>query len=231
MDGTSLGIVDDGIDSYNITIDPVNERDDNEDETILKQMRERSDYGQTVWADNYERSNNDRRMLAGYQWPDTIRVDRELDGRPILTINKLPSYVAQVSGEQRQNKISVSLKPVEKNNKGEETKLSNVAGTADYTRTEIFEGLLRNIEYTSDSETHQDRQFKNLLGGAFAWFRLVTERNPFDPFVLDLKILGIKNPTSAIIDPDCIEPDYSDANWAFIYNKMNLQFYLSSLFL
>ena len=144
-----LMLEDDGIDSYNITLDPINERDDNEEETVLKEMRERSDYAQTVWADNYDRSNIDRKMLAGYQWPESIRVERELDGRPVLRINKLPSYDAQVSGEMRQNKISVKLKPVERANTGQETMLQNVAGSQDYTRTEILEGVIRNIEYTS----------------------------------------------------------------------------------
>jgi len=220
MGDKNLGLADDGVDSYNITVDPINERDDNEELTILEEMRERSDYAQTVWADNYNRSNIDRKMLAGYQWPESIRVERELDGRPVLTINKLPSFVAQVSGEMRQNKISVSLKPVERDVKGDETKLQNIAGSADYSRTEILEGIIRNIEYISNAEAHQDRQFKNLLGGAFAWFRVLTERNPFDPFVLDLKIAGIKNPTSAVIDPDCKEPDYSDARFGFVYDKM-----------
>jgi hypothetical protein len=211
----------DDTEDYDIQLDDINLREDDSDDELLKEMRERAAYGFTYWQNNYDRSQFDRKMVAGDQWPEEIRVEREEDGRPMLTINKLPSFVAQVAGDALQKKINCKLKPVEgSSGKEGENKIKNVAGSGDYTRAEILEGLIRNIEYTSNAEGHYDRQFKNTLEGAFGWLRVVTERNKFDPFVLDAKIIGLKNPLSALIDPDCKEPDYSDKKWGFVFNQM-----------
>ena len=47
----------------------------------------------------------------GEQWPDGIRRQREIDGRPCLTINKMPSFIRQVVNDARQNKPAITVNP------------------------------------------------------------------------------------------------------------------------
>ena len=44
----------------------------------------------------------DLKFLAGDQWPNAIRQQREAQNRPCLTINRLPQFVNQVADEPRQ---------------------------------------------------------------------------------------------------------------------------------
>ena len=210
---------------YDISLDPIDVSENNgQDETqvLLEEVRRYAASYQSAWQDNYDRSAFDRKMVAGIQWPEEIRLERQEDGRPMLTINKLPTFISQVAGDALKNKISVNLKPIEGNQSGSpETPISNAAGDKDYSRAQVIEGMIKNIEYISDAESHYDRQFNLTLSGGIGWLRVYTERNPTDPFVLDLKIGGIKRPSSVFIDPDCKEPDYSDMKRAYIFNKIH----------
>jgi hypothetical protein len=51
---------------------------------------------------------DDLRKLAGDHWDDKDKRQRQLDRRPCLTINKLPTFLHQVTNDQRQNVPSAS---------------------------------------------------------------------------------------------------------------------------
>lgn len=57
------------------------------------------------WADNRARYVEDVTFARlGEQWPEKVKAEREKDGRPCLTINKLPAFIRQVVNDARQNK-------------------------------------------------------------------------------------------------------------------------------
>jgi hypothetical protein len=49
----------------------------------------------------------------GEQWDKEIRQQRELEHRPILTVNKLAPIIRQVVNDSRQNKPSIKVHPVD----------------------------------------------------------------------------------------------------------------------
>jgi len=54
---------------------------------------------QDAWEydkDNRREAARDLSFLAGDQWPLSVRQQREREGRPVLTINRLPQFVHQV---------------------------------------------------------------------------------------------------------------------------------------
>jgi hypothetical protein len=56
------------------------------------------------------------RLRSSPAWPSSGRSDpqdRELEGRPCLTINRLPSFIRQVVNDARQNKPSINVHPVD----------------------------------------------------------------------------------------------------------------------
>ena len=71
----------------------------------------------------------------GWQWPDDLRKDREKNKRPCLTINKTKQYVQLITNNARQNKPSINIRPM-----GQE---------ASYDAAQVFEGIIRHIEYIS----------------------------------------------------------------------------------
>ena len=76
------------------------------------------------------------------QWPEVVRRGRERDGRPCLTINRMPSFIRQVVNDARQNKPSIKVRPVD--------------DTADPDTAEVISGLIRNIEYSSNADVAYD---------------------------------------------------------------------------
>ena len=184
-------------------------------------MRERADTAKTAWQDNFDAAREDVNFLAGNQWPESIKADRDQKGRPCLTLNKLPQYVDQVIGDQRQNRPAIHVHPVDTNISDGDQKLQNVTGKKDYSLQEVYEALIRNIEYTSKAEAHYDTAFQHAVEGGFGWLRVLTRYSDDDAFEQDLCIKSIKNRFAVLIDPEAVEPDYSDANWCFIGDKMN----------
>lgn len=187
------------------------------EDLILAQARERAATGWSFWEDNYNWSNIDRTFLAGYQWPNEIRLEREAEKRPMLTINKLPQFVNRVNNDMMQNPTDIKCQPVEADITGDEAQLQNFASKKNYSESEVFSAIIKNIEYNSNAQGHYNRSAKQMIEGAIAWLRVYTVYNSDDSFECDLRVGSVKNPTSGMIDPTGKEPDHSDAMWGFVY--------------
>lgn len=174
---------------------------------IVKEARELFDLAADAESDNRAAALDDIRFARlGQQWPDSIRKERELSGRPCLTINKLPSYIRQVVNDSRQNKPSVRVSPVDSG--------------ADVDTAEIFSGLIRNIEYTSNADVAYDTAIDSAVTSGFGYWRVNIDYAHDDTFDLDLLIQRIANPFSVYGDPFSTEADSSDWNCAFIVDKI-----------
>lgn len=171
------------------------------------------------------------RFLYGEQWTSDELAERQ--GRPSLTLNKLPAFVDQVVGDQRQNKISIQVHPVHADSvmpqqadgaqlaQPIQGRMSNLEGTKDYTNAEVLAGLIRNIEVTSDADSHYSIAYQHAVESGFGWLRVFTEYSGDDWWNQDIRIKSIRNRFAVLIDPKGIsEPDFSSANWGFIMELM-----------
>ncbi|NTW34549.1 MAG: hypothetical protein HGB17_00140 [Syntrophobacteraceae bacterium] len=197
---------------------------------FLQLALERFAAGDTFWQPNYRAAAEDLHFAYVDQWDGDTRRARE--GSPCLTLNKLPTFLDQIIGDQRQNRPSISVHPVEANRPAmqsqqqlqpaqPQTKAQNVAGTKDYSLAEVRQALIRNIEYTSGAETHYDIAAQHQTEAGIGWLRVYTKYADDSVFDQDLVIGSIKNRFSVIMDPHgADEPDFSNANWCFISQIM-----------
>lgn len=137
----------------------------------------------------------------GEQWPDGVRRQRELDGRPCLTINRLPAMIRTVLNDARQNKPAIKVHPVDSGAKRE--------------TAEILNGLIRNIEYTSSADVAYDTALDHAVTGGFGYFRISTDYACDDQFDQDILIERIANPLTVYGDENSTCADSSDWNKAF----------------
>jgi hypothetical protein len=143
-----------------------------------------------------------------YQWPaDVLSVRGSVQGqtinaRPCLTINKLPQHVRQVTNEQRQNRPSPNVIPVDDD--------------ADVEVAEIFDGMIRHIEYISDADVAYDTACDNQVTYGEGYIRILTEYCDETSFDQDIKIGRIRNSFSVYMDPTIQDPCGADAEWCFI---------------
>ena len=142
----------------------------------------------------------------GEQWPDRVRRDRELDGRPCLTINRMPAFIRQVVNDARQNKPAIVCHPAD--------------DAADPETAEIFNGLIRNIEQSSDAEVAYDTALDFAVTGGFGYFRINTRYAGDDSFDQDLVIERVADPFSIYGDPNSTAADSSDWNTAFVVDSL-----------
>jgi hypothetical protein len=141
------------------------------------------------------------------QWPENVRQQREQEGRPCLTINKLPAFIRQVINDARQNKPSIKTHPAD--------------SFADPDTSEIINGLIRNIEYTSNADVAYDTALESAVTSGFGYWRVNIDYAHDDSFDKDICIDAIANPFSVYGDPHSTKADSSDWNTAFIIDQMS----------
>ena len=158
--------------------------------------------------DNIRRAAaRDLRFLAGKQWPDGEPEARRDAQRPALTINKLPPFVSQVTNEQRKNRPGAKVSP-----QGE---------GADKATAEIYQGLIRHIEYSSQADVAYDTAFDYAVSSGFGYWRYTTEYVSDRSTNQEIRVARIKDASTVRMDSDCEEVDCSDAMWAFVYRTMS----------
>jgi len=192
------------------------------EEKLIAKARDRAKNGRSFWSNNWEKAKDDLIFLSGNQWPDNVKTERELDQRPCLTNNVLPTFVDQILGDQRQNRPAIKVNPVDfqVNDGGASDKIENVTGKQDYDYAQVFTGLIKNIEYNCDAETSYDIAFQAAVESGIGFLRV---RHDFvdGGFDQDVIIDHIENQFAVIMDPAAKERDYSDMNWCIINDQMD----------
>jgi hypothetical protein len=183
--------------------DQIEGEDENSDEDILEDAKEDFERASQAEAENRKEGLEDLRFSRlSDQWPDAIRKQRDREQRPCLTINKLPAYIRQVVNDSRQNKPSIRCHPVDSNSDMETAKILN--------------GLIRNIEYTSDADVAYDTALECAVTIGFGYWRVKIDYAYDDTFDLDLSIERVANPFSVYADPNSQSADSSDWEYCFV---------------
>ena len=178
------------------------------DKDKLAQGRRTFTLAQDAETDNRKAYEDDVSFARhGEQWPSDILKQREAEGRPCLTINKLPTFIRQVVNDARQNKPAIKVHPADSG--------------ADPETAEVINGLIRNIEYTSNADTAYDTGMECAVSGGFGYWRIGLDYAYEDSFDMDLSIERIANPLSVYGDPYSTAADSSDWMDAFVVDVMS----------
>ncbi len=180
---------------------------------ILTVARARLDLAVSSLSESREDEIDDLRFYAGspdnqWQWPADVLATRgavqgqTINARPCLTINKLPQHVRQVTNDMRQNRPGAKVIPVD--------------DKADVAVADVFNGMIRHIEYISDADVAYDTACENQVSYGEGYIRLLTEYCDADSFDQDIKIGRVRNSFSVYMDPLIQDPTGSDAKWCFI---------------
>jgi hypothetical protein len=175
---------------------------DAEQGRFLTDCRKKLDAAYVFERENRREAAIDLAFLAGYQWPESIRKERQAQGRPILTINRLPQFVRQVTNDIRQADLAIKVSPVD--------------DQSDPKLAKIYNGLLRQIHYQSSAKHVYGAAAEHQVSCGIGWFRICTEFADDETFDQELRLKSIRNPMSVYCDPGAIEPDRSDANWMIV---------------
>jgi len=192
------------------------------DSDVLSTARDRLSMAISAYSESREDELDDLRFYAGspdnqWQWPADVLATRgavqgqTINARPCLTINKLPQHVHQITNDQRQNRPSVKVIPVNDD--------------ADVEVAEIYNGMIRHIEYISDADVAYDTACENQVAYGEGYIRILTEYCDDNTFDQDIKIARVRNSFSVYMDPLIQDPCGSDAKWCFITEDLSQEEY------
>lgn len=192
------------------------------DKDLLSVARNRLKMAIAAFSESREDELDDLRFFAAspdnqYQWPADVLATRgavqgqTINARPCLTINKLPQHVREITNDQRQNRPSGKVIPVD--------------DKADVEVAEIFDGMVRHIEYISDADVAYDTACENQVAYGEGYIRLLTEYCDDNSFDQDIKIGRVRNSFSVYMDPTIQDPCGADAQWCFICEDITKEEY------
>lgn len=171
----------------------------------IADIKERYKEAVSGWNHIYQAASDDLRFVYDVdegQWPNRIRKERENDGRPVLTVNKLQKTLRRIRGDQLMNKIGMKVLPVD--------------DKADVVTAELYSGLIREIEYLSNAEICYDTAYNHAISSSVGFFRIITKYSDNKSFLQDIGIERIINPLSIHFDPFAKGFSYEDAQYCFI---------------
>ncbi|HVI04838.1 MAG TPA: portal protein, partial [Sphingomicrobium sp.] len=140
----------------------------------------------------------------GWQWLDTVKQDRDIARKPCITINKTKMHVLMLANEARQNQPSARIKPV--------------GDKVSYDAAEIWEGLLRHIEYVSNAQSVYIKAKEDQLEGGVGYWRITHDYADDRSFDQEIRLEPLE-PPSVYLDCDIKRTDGSDAMWGFIFEE------------
>jgi hypothetical protein len=176
-------------------------------EAFLTEAKDR--FKLAVEAENEHRYEalDDQKFRSGEQWPFEIKSRRDQDGRPCLTINRIPQFLRSITNEQRQNRPAIQINPVGDN--------------SDVKTAEVIEGLVRHIE-AQDADIAYDTAFDAAASyGGPGWIRVRTQFVDNTSFDQEILIDSIKNGMMVYSDPNSKDPAGKDLNWVFIVEDLS----------
>ena len=175
-------------------------------DAMIAKARDRMSEAIEADRENREEALDDLQNTAGKQWPEAIAAAREGANRPVLTINRLPQFVRQVTGDLRNMNPAINISPGD--------------GDASSETAEIIEGLVRQIQYKSDASSVYERAGESAAACGMGYFRIRTEYEDHSSFNQEILIESIHNPFSVYFDPVAKMSTREDADYCFITEQV-----------
>lgn len=179
-----------------------------EDQHIIEEARAFLRRAADAESENRSKGLEDVKFAKlGEQWPAEIQNSRQLEQRPMLTINKTDAYLRNVSNQQRQQRPRMMVHGM---NTRTDKKLADVV-----------QGICRHIEVQSFADTAYDTAFDWATSLGWGYWRLRADYIDEKSFDQDIFIETIDNPFTVYIDPSSILPDGSDMMCCMITELMS----------
>lgn len=166
------------------------------------------DNDQVASALNTQAMIDDFQFVAGKQWDKNSEARRLADKKPVLTVNRLPAFIAQVVGNRLLNQTVIQVLP-------------DRGGTKEVAR--IRQGLIRSIEKNSRADNAYDTALTHALIGGLGNFAMEVDYADYDVFDQDIKVRRLADPTAVTWDHLSLEASGRDARHVFIEERMSMK--------
>jgi hypothetical protein len=155
---------------------------------------------------NRQEALEDLKFGGGDQWPVELQNSRNLESRPVITVNKVDNYCRQVSNQQRQQRPRIKVHATNTHD--------------DMVDAQTIQGIIRHIEVNSNADHAYDNAFEYAVRMGWGYMRVRTDYISEDSFDQEIYIDAVDNPFTVYFDPNSVLPDGSDADRCLITTMM-----------
>lgn len=185
--------------------DTLNKKDEHK---LLSEAREQLKEAMDLDSKNRISALDDLRFIyvEGAQWPAALMAERLSEGRPCIEVNKMPVFIDQVVGDQRQNRPSIKIVPVDSR------------GDPEIAR--ILGGWIKHVMQISQADIAIDHAFEHAVACGYGAMRVITKYSDDSSFEQEAYIEKIDN-ALAVFWGKHSKYDCSDAQYCFIISDIN----------
>jgi len=155
---------------------------------------------------NRQEALEDLKFGGGDQWPVELQNSRNLESRPVITVNKVDNYCRQVANQQRQQRPRIKVHATNTHD--------------DMVDAQTIGGIIRHIEVNSNADHAYDNAFEYAVRMGWGYMRVKTNYISEDSFNQEIYIDPVDNPFTVYFDPNSVAPDGSDADRCLITTMM-----------
>ena len=158
------------------------------DEGLIAQSLKRFKITADAESESRSKALEDLRFSIGTgQWDEAVKTNREIEGKPCLTINRAPAFLRQYTGEERQHRSAMLVSPV--------------GSGADLEVAKIHQGVLRHIEVVSLSDVVYDDSYDWMMRTGWCPWRVKPDYVSDRSFDQEPRIEKFDNPLSVYLSP------------------------------
>lgn len=174
-------------------------------DAVLSEALDRYEAGWEKDRQNQSDAYDDLKFLGDEvaQWDAVAWQQRKNEQRPILTVNKCPQFIRQVTGDIRQLRPAIHVVPIDE--RANETVASDV-----------MPEMVRYIERRSDAKGSYFNAADQMVGCGIGHCRVFTEYAAASTFNQEIGIGIIVDGVAVVWDPDAIELTRKDAQFCFV---------------
>ena len=161
-------------------------------------------FADDVGADrlNRDAALEDLQFFVGQQWDDTVVARRQAQKKPVMTINRLPAFVAQILGSRRLNETDIKI-------------AADTGGEVPV--AQVREGLIRNVQKVSKADFAYDTALAGAVCCGIGNFKLDLEYSADNPRgQQDMKVNAIPDHLAVIWDRNMQDQTGDDATRCFL---------------
>jgi len=143
-----------------------------------------------------------------WQWPTKIYEQRTGDGNdmPCLTINDTRVHNDLIINTISKNGFGAKVRPI--------------GGKASYKSAQVMQTLIDRIQYISKGSSQRRKVCEQQVDGGIGYMLIETAYVSDKSFDQDIYLKASRDPTGVYLDPWIREPDGSDANFGFVFERM-----------
>lgn len=182
--------------------EPKAKRNDSGKSEIVTTALAQYQYAYEANRDNTVAAYEDLCFAAGDQWPGDIEKQRKAAGRPCMTMNMVPKFLRQVTGDIRQMRPSV--------------RVIGVDDGGDVEKAEAYQDIIRYIERRSDAQHAYFNGADSAIAAGIGYWRVDTEYDNEEHNVQDICVNAVYDGIGVVVDPDSDHAVKLDASFAFI---------------